>query len=182
MADPKIENKKISISVAGKKAWFWIALTILFVLGGFFGWENYWSPEARGNRETQKNYQKYLDWEKGYNEAMKNDTYGGKTPQETLNMFIEALKAGDTELASKYFVLTEKEGNSRAELKSVLDDKKRQDNLEEIISVVSRAKPDNNSSYEGTAWFVLKNEQGLVEYSVVLKLNKESGVWKIESL
>ena len=33
------------------------------------------------------------------------DTYGGKTPQETLDMFISAVEKGDYELASKYFVL-----------------------------------------------------------------------------
>ena len=33
------------------------------------------------------------------------DTYGGKTPEETYDMFIEALKKDDVELASKYFVL-----------------------------------------------------------------------------
>ncbi|MDP2705751.1 MAG: hypothetical protein Q8O49_00920, partial [bacterium] len=76
-----VENKKNS----GKR-WLFTGLVISLIFAGFFGWENYWSSEARGNRETQKNYQKYLDWEKNYNEAMKNDTYGGKTPQETLDM------------------------------------------------------------------------------------------------
>lgn len=33
------------------------------------------------------------------------DTYGGKTPEETYDLFIDALKKGDVELASKYFVL-----------------------------------------------------------------------------
>lgn len=33
------------------------------------------------------------------------DSYGGDTPEETLALFISALKAGDTDLAAKYFVL-----------------------------------------------------------------------------
>lgn len=32
------------------------------------------------------------------------DTYGGKTPQETLSLYIDAVEAGDYELASRYFV------------------------------------------------------------------------------
>ena len=32
------------------------------------------------------------------------DTYGGKTPQETLQMYIDAVEKGDYELASKYFI------------------------------------------------------------------------------
>ena len=32
------------------------------------------------------------------------DTYGGKTPQETLLMYIQAIEKGDYVLASKYFI------------------------------------------------------------------------------
>ena len=32
------------------------------------------------------------------------DTHGGKTPQETLAMYIDAVEKGDYELASKYFI------------------------------------------------------------------------------
>ena len=45
-------------------------------------------------------------WEKPYRE----DTYGGKTPEETYDMFLAALRKGDTALASKYFVI-EKQDN-----------------------------------------------------------------------
>lgn len=37
------------------------------------------------------------------------DTYGGTTPEETLQLFIDALKKGDTDLASKFFVLEDQE-------------------------------------------------------------------------
>ncbi|MBI2057783.1 MAG: hypothetical protein HYT63_02245 [Candidatus Yanofskybacteria bacterium] len=35
----------------------------------------------------------------------KNDKYGGKTPEETFDLFLEALRKEDIELASKYFVI-----------------------------------------------------------------------------
>ena len=38
-----------------------------------------------------------------YQRAMA-DTYGGKTPQETLHLYIEAVEKEDYELASKYFI------------------------------------------------------------------------------
>lgn len=38
-----------------------------------------------------------------------NDKIGGKTPQETLDLFIKAVEAGDYELASKYFVVEKQE-------------------------------------------------------------------------
>lgn len=34
------------------------------------------------------------------------DPYGGTTPEETMRLFIEALKKGDTKLAEKYFAET----------------------------------------------------------------------------
>lgn len=37
------------------------------------------------------------------------DTYGGKTPQETLRLYIDAVEKGDYELASKYFVIEKQE-------------------------------------------------------------------------
>ena len=38
-------------------------------------------------------------WEKPYRE----DKYGGKTPEETYDLFLDALRKGDTTLASRYF-------------------------------------------------------------------------------
>src|SRR3989338_5350635 len=38
------------------------------------------------------------------------DTYGGKTPQETLSLYITAVEKGDYELASKYFIQDNQEG------------------------------------------------------------------------
>ena len=38
--------------------------------------------------------------QQAYIEEQKNDTYGGKTPEETINMFIEALKQNEIGRAS----------------------------------------------------------------------------------
>lgn len=42
-------------------------------------------------------------------QSMMADTYGGKTPQETLKMYIEAVEKGDYDLASRYFVFDKQE-------------------------------------------------------------------------
>ena len=52
----------------------------------------------RANWEAQR---LQAQWEKPYRE----DTYGGKTPEETYDMFLDALRKGDTTLASRYFVV-----------------------------------------------------------------------------
>lgn len=39
-------------------------------------------------------------------EAMRNDTYGGKTPEETFDLFLGALANNDYELSAKYYDLS----------------------------------------------------------------------------
>lgn len=46
----------------------------------------------------------FAEKEKEFIEMLKNDTFGGKTPEETFDMFLMALKAEDIEKASKYYV------------------------------------------------------------------------------
>src|SRR3990167_3974793 len=52
------------------------------------------SPEYRAGKNLKKIEKQYAE-----------DSYGGDTPEETLALFISALKVGDTNLAAKYFVL-----------------------------------------------------------------------------
>lgn len=54
-------------------------------------------------KRIEQQEQKYID-----------DTYGGKTPEETYSMFLEALKRKDIELASRYFVLEKQKEYAKA--------------------------------------------------------------------
>jgi len=167
-----------------KKYWKFVAgfLGIMIIaFGGFFIWEKYFSPQAKINRETQKNYEKYLEWQKNYEKAMREDTYGGKTPEETLQMFIEALKKEDIELASKYFML-DKNGNPDPKWINGLKKAKDAGKLQEIANLLSKAKPDleARSSNEDFKFSVYEN--GNLKAYINLEFNPQSGVWKIESL
>ena len=71
-------------------------IVIITALAGFYGWER-WGDQYMAKWRAESNYKM----------VMKADTFGGKTPEETLNLFISALKSGDAELASKYFMLDE---------------------------------------------------------------------------
>ncbi len=170
---------------------FWkfiIAFLVIIglVIGGYFVWNQYFSPQAISNQETQKNYEKYLEWEENYKEAMRQDTYGGKTPQETLDLFVEALRAEDIELASKYFQLEtdtqDPDYLTRRKWEEGLKKTEEEKKLLDAIKIVSNVKFNSDSSSDDTAWFILKNKEGIVEYSVILKFNEYSNVWKIESL
>ncbi len=73
----EVQNNNQTNQNLKRKYWkFVIGFLIIIVIacGGFFVWEKYFSPQAKINRETQKNYEKYLDWQKNYENAMKNDT------------------------------------------------------------------------------------------------------------
>jgi len=178
-------QKKPSSEKSGRKYWKFVAGflgIIVIVAGGFFVWERYFSPQAKINRETQKNYEKYLEWERNYEKAMKEDTYGGKTPEETLQMFIEALRKEDVELASKYFVLRS-DGSSDPKWKEGLIKTKEIGKLQEVINVLLKAKPDLGARISEEYYvFSTRDENGTVTADIDLRINKYSGVWKIESL
>lgn len=84
------------------KSWYGVLILALvaggvlwFVLNG-----TQYLSRIRSNWEANR---LQAQWEKPYRE----DKYGGKTPEETYDMFLDALRKGDTELASKYFVVDE---------------------------------------------------------------------------
>ena len=91
-------KKKFLITIGG-----FVILTLS--IGARFTWENYFSPQAKQNKIFEQNLQKYTSGMEAFEAAMRADTWGGKTPEETLAMFVDALKKGDIALASKYFML-----------------------------------------------------------------------------
>ncbi len=112
---------------------------------------------------------------------MREDTYGGKTPEETLQMLIEALRKEDIELASKYFMLDES-GNPNLKWIEGLRKTKEAGKLQEIAILLSKAKPDLTArSYDEDFKFSVY-ESGELKVYINLELNKYSGIWKIESL
>src|SRR3989338_10260294 len=74
-----------------------VALASAIIYGiGYWKYQN--SPEYRAEQNLKKLEKKYAE-----------DPYGGETPEETLRLFVDALKKEDTELAAKYFVLDKQE-------------------------------------------------------------------------
>ena len=79
---------------------FVLAVVILY-LGCEAGYRSeYWLDQQKVKRNME-------NFNKGIIEMFQNDTYGGKTPEETFNLFVQALKDEDVDLAVKYFVLDE---------------------------------------------------------------------------
>jgi hypothetical protein len=157
-----------------------IGIVILLVLL-WFVYMVFFSPEARYEFAAQKSYEQAMKSINAYEEAMRNDTYGGKTPEETLNMFIAALEKEDLELASKYFLLRE-DGTSNPQWLEGMKKMKEQDGLRVIIENLQEAKITEKNENLKTAWFSIFDKKGIIIKEILLKFNEYSGVWKIENL
>ena len=154
--------------------------------GGFYVWDRYFSEMGKARRFAEEQTATLEKAETAYVKAMTEDTYGGKTPQETLDLFVDALKKGDVELASKYFALNDNENSefylTRREYEVALYQVKLDGKLAELISVISMAKFDSKSDVFNTVSYVVYGTNGELMADISLWFNKTSRVWKIESL
>ena len=162
---------------------FAVGFVVIIALGiaADIFWQNYVSPGAQEARRMQEQYAKYEAWQQSYQDALKADTYGGKTPKETLDLFIAALEKEDVDLASKYFMLD----NNLSRQKWVdLLSKSKSDG--KIINIVDELKKATTSARDtgslDTKEFSVLGSDGTPDYSIIFKINKYSQVWKIESL
>ena len=127
-------------------------------------------------RDNFKSGDDYLNYIAERENAMKKDTYGGDTPEETLQLFIDALKAGDTTLASKYFVI-----DKQKQTEKELAEGKKNEVLNLLIGDLEKEKIGKELS-DGSYSFTTVDEKGVAEFSFDLVLNRFTNKWKIERL
>ncbi len=108
-------------------------------------------------------------------EMIKKDAYGGETPQETLQMFINAVEAGDYELASKYFVVEKQEGE-----KLKLVNIRKQKNLKIYVDILRQAEPWRSSLDDDE--FVMKSETDFGGSLFIYFIKYPSNIWKINEI
>ena len=104
--------------------------------------------------------------EENYRRAMA-DTYGGKTPQETLRMYIDAVEKGDYELASKYFI----EKNREKELQSWSNASP--EFKDQVLDMLEQSIKSQGSYSSDKTGFVISDPL-LVDFILY-----PNGVWKI---
>src|SRR3989338_3479018 len=148
---------------------FLLPVLVLIVLGfgAIFGarylqYRN--SPEYQALQDLKK-------LEKAYAE----DTYGGETPEETLRLFIDALKKGDTDLAVKYFVL-----DVQPEWRDGLAKIKEKGLLDEMVKDLERLEKSKDTPEE--VFYVATNEKNIVSIQLIIGKNPYSNRWKIYEL
>ncbi len=116
----------------------------------------------------------YVAQEKQLIQQMKDDPYGGETPEQTLGLFIDALKKGDTDLASKYFVVGEQEKWRRE-----LEEGKEKGFLEQAVKDLEKTKVTKR---DDAAFFSLVDENNLVISELIMQKNQLNKKWKITKL
>lgn len=131
---PGNNSKSLKKKVIKMTVWFggiiFVILTILYIIGSYADEINGYLYEKQMEltlAPVRAEYQRIED-------LQKNDTYGGKTPEETLDLYIQALKAGDIELASKYVEISTNEPDlQKKEIESLKQTLYRDGNFDLII-------------------------------------------------
>ena len=130
---------------------------------------------------------KYMAWKsnrqiEALEKPYRTDKIGGQTPEETFDLFISALKKGDTDLASKYFVLQKQESWK----KSFGELQKNQDFYAQMISELEFARDNHNKRIENDdkIAFVYQVDAGNGTKSGIKIIFEKypSGIWKISLL
>ena len=106
----------------------------------------------------------------------KNDTYGGATPEETMQMFIKAFQAGDLELASKYFIIEKREGYL-AKMQNWVKLGKG----EEVINRILKTKLYGNIA-GGSASMEAVIDNDPIPYAIHLIKNQDTQKWKLKNM
>ena len=141
--------------VGGFLAIIALALAGLAVSGYLF------NPERRATRELEDLNRQYAE-----------DTYGGTTPEETLELFISALEAGDIELASKYFVV-----DIREEWQVKLMNVKNGNELGNMMVDIGSAKRGKDLSDTSAIFSVVNSNNEVV--AVINVAKGPNDIWKI---
>ncbi len=157
-----------------KKILIWFLSIVALILLVWFGmaarsaWQGY-------------QWQKQTDaFQAALTKPYREDTYGGKTPEETWTMFLDALKKGDIELASKYFVV-----EKQADWKKILEDTSKVAQLDGVVKSLNTLRFDSFDQNKSKAYFyrdVLNEKNQKRSSSVVFLVNPYTRIWKISVL
>ncbi len=123
--------------------------------------------------EKPRSKGEYINYITKLEEVAKTDNIGGKTPQETLSLWVEAVKADDLKKASTYFLITKR--------KDALDTmrKSRANNvLPEVVNEIDDGGIWRVSKYLGASFETTVD--GSPGYYFEFTKNPNNGTWKID--
>lgn len=90
----------MKIKINNKKLFIWLIIIALLIVLGFIFFRQFYLYHFYGRIKQQLKQTEIM---------IQNDTYGGQTPQETLEMFVSALEKQDPQEISRYFTYEKQE-------------------------------------------------------------------------
>lgn len=149
---------------------FFAMLGIILSVVGLYAVANlYTSRQGREQAQVLTNNLKQA--EEDIVKQQMADTNGGKTPQETLLLYIDAIEKRDYELASKYFILE----NQKYEI-NLLNNADAQTKSSYLALLKNLSALKGVYSADGKSYSIPVNDKASVNFIVY-----PSGVWKIKS-
>ena len=130
------------------------------------------------------------------NKQIAEDVQGGKTPEETYNLFVLALKQDNIELASKYFIVGRQDENlekfreikEKNELQKYTDDLPKWEEMREInVFEDGKFREFGRDVWREKYFFEFQGKKfespaGFYTQSISFRINTKNNIWKIESL
>ena len=139
----------------------WAGIVLATLILAVIGWQ-YW-------QYTQSPYYQQMKAVKAIEKDLKEqDKWGGKTPEETVRLFTEAVKKGDFELASKY---------GRDEIKSELEKMKVDRKIDSLIKDLEAGKIEEGET--GPEFADLIVLEASKKYWILSMVKSDGGTWKI---
>jgi len=140
----------------------WKGVIVLLIMAALVTWGLLNLPKimnaVQGKYTAWKTQRQIAALERPY----KTDKIGGQTPEETFDMFIEALKKEDIELASKYFVIKKQD-----DWEKTLGEYKEANILGDLVSELKDAQGKLEKSAQATS-------ENTIEFTYLTKLEKDT--------
>ncbi|OGD25293.1 hypothetical protein A2819_00210 [Candidatus Azambacteria bacterium RIFCSPHIGHO2_01_FULL_40_24] len=155
------ENNQAAPKAPRNRKLIWAGIIVAALILAVIGWQ-YW-------QYMQSPYYQQMRAVKMIEAQQKeSDKWGGKTPEETVRLFTEAIKKGDFELASKY---------GREEIKSELEKMKTAGQMNLLMRELETGKIvmfDNRYDAD------LRTDIDGVKVRVLSMHKSDGGTWKID--
>ncbi|MBF05535.1 hypothetical protein CL644_02400 [bacterium] len=164
------------------KWWVWLIAVIigawaaLFVADYYQSWKIAQPRQAR-YLEAVAEYAKYEAEQTALEARYAADFDGGETPQETWDLFVAALKTGDTDQAAKYYIVEQQERMKEA-WAGVKERNTLNIHLNDYEKIIGGDMYPDGERFE----FYTDDIDGGPGFVYMLVKNPLTGVWKIEDL
>ena len=158
---PKAPNGEPKQNWRKNKKLIWAGIILAALILAVLGWQ-YW-------QYTHSVYYQQMKAVKMIEAQQKeSDKWGGKTPEETVRLFTEAVKKGDFDLASKY-------GN-RELIMPVLEKMKAEGKISDLIKWLEAGEIDMFDNGYNADLIIRENKQ---DFWIMGLFRSDGGTWKI---